>query len=156
MRTPRLTTLALGCFVLVGLALGASSAARQDHPTPADAPKSAPELGEAMKRIEGAMKTLRRSVRDAEQRPASLEALDELQGAVVDAKRRVPPMALPLEAAQKEELVLAYRRAMGELLEQSLVLERAVLDGDVERARAEWTKLQDMEDSGHERFAPAD
>lgn len=154
-RRLRLTVLALPVALTVALLFGSGLSEAQDAPKPAPAAEEHP-LEAAMSRIEGAMKSLRRSVRDVEQRSASLTELDALQHAAIDAKSLVPPMAKKLEGAAREELLLAYRRTLTVVLQRALELEQAVIDGDVERSKTAWEALSALEDEGHEKFAPVD
>lgn len=126
-------------------------------PRPAGAQSDAPQesaLAKAMKRMESSMRTLRRAVRDTEQRPSALQELEALQLAVLDARRLVPPLAETLPEGERGALLGAYRRALTVFLQRALELELAVLDGDVERAQKLWAELGELEDQGHERFAP--
>ncbi len=128
-------------------------------PRPAGAQSDAPAeeaLAQAMKRMESSMRVLRRSVRDAAQRPSALTELEALQLAVLDARRLAPPMAKSVPEAERDALLRAYRRALTVFLQRALELELAVLDGDVERAQKLWSELGELEEQGHERFAPGE
>ena len=55
-------------------------------------------------------------------------------------------------AADRAKFLLDYRKEMVRLLERSLRLETALLDGQQEAAQAALEELRGMEDPAHERF----
>lgn len=131
--------------------------------TPASTPHSAlraqeggeaeeTELARRMEVVEEGMKFLRRGLRDPEARDECLARIVSMEEAALACKGLVPAMAAQVPEAEREAFVRAYRRDMAELLIGILRLEQAVLDGDVEAARARWRELSDLEDAGHERF----
>jgi hypothetical protein len=112
------------------------------------------ELARHMERIEDAMKPLRRALRSVEGAPEALAALLEIQRATLECKTLEPKAAAVLPEAERHEMVRAYRRALVDFQMRQLELEAAVLDGEVEAARAAFERLHALEDSQHERFAP--
>jgi len=129
------------------LALGALFGRQDAAPAAEEEP-----LVAQMKLIEEGMKALRRSVRAPERRAESLEWAVKLQAAAQACKVLPLPMAKELEGVEREALETAYRKEMIGFVAELLELELALLDGDVERARASHGRLSEMEDTGHERF----
>ena len=147
MPIPRGLTLLLSLFVPVAL-LGAPSSAAP----PQEEEHEESELHESMEVVEDAMKLLRRTVREADQSARSLELLSEIQSATIRCKSLRPPMVESIPEGERAAFVTSFRRTFLDLLEAQLELERAILDGDVERARTAYKLVHDFEDSGHERF----
>jgi hypothetical protein len=111
-------------------------------------------LEERMHAIEEELRALRRLVRDPAHSPQALAALARVQAAAVAAKSETPRHAAQIPEAERAKFAADYRREMVLFLERSLGLERALLDGDSEAARAAYDALDAMEDAAHERFAP--
>jgi soluble cytochrome b562 len=111
------------------------------------------ELEERMEEIESAVKRLRRSLRDDANRADSLALVVEMQRATLASKGLAPKRAATLEGEARARFEREYRRTMVDLLSAQLELEAALLDGDLEAAKAAFTRVRDFEDSGHERFS---
>lgn len=120
--------------------------------SPQDEEEEHSELEEHMELIEGAVKSLRRSLRDPEKREQSLELISQLQAATVTSKALIPRMVESLPEAERAAFLTGYREMMVDFLDHQLDLERALLAGDVEAAKAAFKPVHDMEDEGHERF----
>jgi len=116
------------------------------------APTDETELGSAMETMEDALRSLRKSLRSAEQNPASLATLVELQAAVHAAKVETPAMAGKMPAEQRPAFVRDYRKEMVGMARMLLDLELLVLEGKQEEAGDLLKKIRRLEDSGHERF----
>ena len=110
------------------------------------------ELEEHMERIEGAVKSLRRSLRDPANLEQSLALVTDIQAATIAAKGLTPHMAESVPEAERAAFVGAYRGMMLDFLDHQIVLERALLAGDEEAVTAAFKEVRDMEDTGHERF----
>jgi soluble cytochrome b562 len=117
----------------------------------ANTPDEGP-LAEAMEEMDAHMRTLRKTLKDPARGADSLAAIVGLQGAVNAAKVEVPPMARGLEGEAREAFVRDYRKAMIDLGEDLLALERHVVDGDLEKAMEAYKAVRKHEDPGHERF----
>jgi hypothetical protein len=109
-------------------------------------------LEDHMETIEGAVKVLRRSLRDPANRADSLELVAEIQAATVVCKSLVPPMAETVPEAERAAFVTEYRLMLVDFLGHQLALERALLADDAEAVQAAFKLVRDMEDTGHERF----
>lgn len=109
-------------------------------------------LAAEMEKIEHAEHFLRRSIGDAAQDAESLKRIAEAQQAILVAKLLPPKMAASLPAAEQAKFVAAYRSTMGQLLIEFTALERALLDGDREAAKAAYKRLHGMEEDGHAEF----
>jgi soluble cytochrome b562 len=109
-------------------------------------------LMKEMEKLDAAMEFLKRSVIDAAQDAKSLEQITLAQQACVAAKSLIPKMAPHVAEAERAKFVVSYRKGMATLLIELANLETAVLDGDRDRARATWKKLDGMKDDGHNEF----
>ncbi len=111
-------------------------------------------LEKCMKELKGAMRRMRRSIGDAEQKNENLAQILVIQKAFVEAKGLVPGVAAKSE--KKDEMILKYRSMMLDGLEHSIKLERAVLAGKADEAKAAVRALQELQDSGHAIFKVED
>ena len=124
-----------------------AEAARQDDATEEDSP-----LLKDMEVIQDQLKFLRRNLKKPEENPASLAALQEMQRAAVACKGMSFPMADKAEGEAKAELLKAYKLETIGLIESMLQMERALLEGDNDKARELYKTVKAFEDSGHEKF----
>ena len=122
-------------------------AARQDEATEDDTP-----LLKDMEVIQDQLKFLRRNLKKPEENPASLAALQEMQRAAVACKGMSFPMADRAEGEAKAELIKGYKLETIGLIESMLQMERALLEGDNDKARELYKTVKAFEDSGHEKF----
>jgi len=149
MRSLALVLLAFPTFPLLspllapGIAASAPSLVREEDDTP---------LMKEMEKLDAAMELLKRSVLDPAQDAKSLEQLAIAQQACVASKSMVPKMAEKTPVAERAGFVTSYRKGMVAVLVELANLEAAVLDGDRERARSLWKKLDGMKDEGHNTF----
>ena len=134
--------------VVVSLAFAGRVRAAQDKP--AHAPDSV--LESHMHGIEDAIHDLRRSLKDPAKSADSLASIAKLQADAVVAKSELPRMLPHVPEAERPAFVVAYRREMVRLLEASLKLESAVLDGKPEPIKEAFEALRAMEDPAHDRF----
>jgi len=118
---------------------------KEDH-----APDSV--LESHMHGIEDALHALRRSLKDPAKSADSLASIAKLQTDAVVAKSELPRMLPHVPEAERAAFVVEYRREMVRLLEASLKLESAVLDGKPEPIQAAFEALRSMEDPAHDRF----
>lgn len=110
------------------------------------------ELDKRMLTIKAQVRTLRRSLRDAENNAASLEALHALQVAALEAKTMAPRRAAGVPEAERPAFLQAYRQEMVRFTIAALETEAALLAGEQERAGELFSALRDLEDPAHERF----
>lgn len=145
-------------LILGGVELALGAPTRGAVPTstpPQDAETHEDEetpLTTDMKILQSGLRGLRRSVRDPEKLEETLVALQEVQGAALRSKALVPTMAASVPEGERGAFIQAYRTEMIVLLEQLLAVEKAVIEGDVDGARALFKEVQALEDPGHERF----
>jgi soluble cytochrome b562 len=124
-----------------------AEAARQDGDTEEDSP-----LLKDMEVIQDQLKFLRRNLKKPEENPASLAALQEMQRAAVACKGMSFPMADRAEGEAKAELIKGYKLETIGLIESMLQMERALLEGDNDKARELYKTVKAFEDSGHEKY----
>lgn len=146
--------------VLASLIAGslAWSAARPPQDASADAPGAAAvEPGDTplmalMEKIEHAEHFLRKSIADPGQDAASLEQIDAAQRAILAAKLLPPKMTPNVPEPERPRFLADYRKMMAALLIEFCHLERALLDGDRDAAKAAYKRLHLMEEEGHNSF----
>lgn len=110
------------------------------------------ELARQMEIVKDGLRSLRRSVRDPAKKADSLAAVIACERAIVAAKSEVPSMAARVPEAEREAFVTAFRLEMLGLLENFLVLEKALLEGRNDELRDLYKVLKGLEDPAHERF----
>lgn len=123
---------------------------------------SAPTKSPAEETIEQAMNTMKKNARSLKallqekEKDKAAEALPlvvEMQNAILSAKGATPDLVNEIQDAKKKaEEMVAYRRAMIEMLGEALKLEDALLEGKMEKAREHFEKLGKMQKPGHDRF----
>lgn len=110
-------------------------------------------LAAAMTEISDALRGLRRSVRDPEKNPESLEAIILCQRRSIDCKVLAPAMAARMPEADRAEFVRDYRLEMIRFDRALLDFEQAILEGkDSDTLNELYKGLKGMEDPAHERF----
>lgn len=122
------------------------------RPAAADDEKSNPELHDEMEKLQQAMRTLRRSLRDKEQMPAALTATVEAQLAAHRCKALTPIKIDELAEDKKSRAKVEYRLQMIEVCRQLLELEAKLVAGDLAGAGEVYKKLKPLERSGHDKF----
>jgi hypothetical protein len=105
-----------------------------------------------MHEVEDAVHALRRSLKDPAKAADSLAHIATLQAAAVAAKSESPRMLPHVPEGDRPKFLVEYRREMVRLLQASLALENAVLDGKQDAIDAAYQALRSMEDPAHERF----
>jgi len=145
MRTP----LALRVVLVSLLASAAVAFARlpQEEPAATDTPMMV-----EMEKIEQAANFLRRSIADPAQDAESLQQIAVAQQAILVSKLLPPKMAANVPEAERPKFLAEYRKTMAQLLIEFATLERAVIDGDREAAKAAYKRLHSMEEDGHAEF----
>ena len=146
LRSISLFSFALAALFLV-LPSAPAGAARQDEATEDDSP-----LLKDMEVIQDQLKFLRRNLKKPEENPASLAALQEMQRAAVACKGMSFPMADKAEGEAKAELIKGYKLETIDMIESMLQMERALLEGDNDKARELYKTIKAFEESGHEKY----
>ena len=146
LRSISLFALALAALTLT-LPSAPAEAARQDGAAEEDSP-----LLKDMEVIQDQLKFLRRNLKKPEEHPASLAALQEMQRAAVACKGMSFPMADRAEGEAKAELIKGYKLETIGMIESMLQMERALLEGDNDKARELYKTVKAFEDSGHEKY----
>lgn len=142
-------------FLLCGLLLAALSApVLSGQPQePAAQEEEGTKIEEHMKTIKGGMRQLRRGLRDAENLPAALPIILEMQQAAQMSKTELPKMAADIaDEKERAAFVTAYRQGMIATQKMMLDLENAVLEGNLEKCTELYNALKDAQDKGHDRF----
>ncbi|MBM3989816.1 MAG: hypothetical protein FJ298_02290 [Planctomycetes bacterium] len=116
-----------------------------------DDPQKCP-LEQSMEAMADSIRALRRSLRDPSKQADSLAGLAKLEADIVAAKSQTPRRAAKLSEAERPRFVADYRSEMIRMLEQALVVEKAVLGGQQEAALAAFEELRGLEDPAHARF----
>jgi hypothetical protein len=109
-------------------------------------------LMKEMEKLDAAMQLLKRSVREPAQDEKSLEQVAIAEQVCLAAKALVPKMAAHVADAERTKFVAKYRREMAQLLVHFAQLETALLDGDHDQAKKLWSKLDELEQQGHDSF----
>lgn len=142
-------------LLLCGLLLAALSAPVFSGPAqePAAQEEEHTVIEDQMKSIKGGMRQLRRGLRDAENLPAALPIILEMQQAAQVSKTEIPKMAAGIDdEKERAAFVSAYRQGMIATQKMMLDLEAAVLEGNLEKCTELYNALKDSQDKGHDRF----
>ena len=149
-------TLFLSLFLLGGLALASSplttASASQDRQRGGGEHEEEGPLHEGMSRMNRAMRTLRKSLRDESRNAESLEVIVEAQRAASLTKTETPALTAKQPEAERAAFLVAYRQEIIRVERALLDLEEAVLAGDNEKAQELLKAAKAMEGPGHERF----
>lgn len=105
-----------------------------------------------MEVIEDGLRALRADLSDATKLTARLGLVLEMQNAAKAAKVLLPPIAEQQPESERAAFAVAYRKEMIAVEEELLRLERAILDSNLEAAKASYKALKQMEEDGHARF----
>lgn len=115
------------------------------------------ELGQHMKVINKSMKKLRAMLKDDKKAAAAVSVVLEAQEHALAAKALDPLKAEGLEDAQaKQSFVVSYRKSMHDFINQMFVLEVALMEGDMELARATHKALMKTKNPSHKRYKSND
>ncbi len=149
-------TLAIGLARVSAAAYGNSPAQDPEaqDPEAQDPEEHEPEteLARHMEIVEEGLRNLRRSVRDPEKNADSLVTVIACERAIMACKGEVPSMAAKVPEAERDAFVTAFRVGMVEMLENFLVLEKAILEERNDELRDIYKTLKGLEDPAHERF----
>ncbi len=111
------------------------------------------ELAKQMEVMQENLKKLRKTVKNAADDAASLEALNNAQAAAVASKALVPAKAAQVPEADRAKFVAGYRKEMIALMEHLGKIEVALLDNDNAKAEELYKGLKGIEDAGHEKYS---
>lgn len=150
--------LALMLILPFAAARARAAIAPQDGAQPAAEAQAEAEgpLQIAMEAIEENLGRLRRALREDADVPEALAAVAAMQEATLRAKLLEPPMAAKIPEAERPAFLRDFRKLLIRLATTQLALETALLDGDLESARALFKEVRAFEDQGHERFTEDD
>ncbi len=108
-------------------------------------------LEEAMSQIQSGGRSVRRALRKKDV-PAALVAIGKAQAGVVAAKGLIPVVAESAQGEERAALLHDYRSRMIAVLEQWVLMEKALLAGKIDVANAVSKKLSELKKSGHEKY----
>lgn len=140
----------VGAVVATSLLLAPRWAAAKDH---GQASKNDDRsLHDIMEDLGDEFRTLRRSVKDADKADQAWEALENIQLLTVAAKSKHPHQVEKLASEERDKVVRAYRLEMITLIEKSLQVERAILEGRTADAEAGVKEMLAIQKDGHREF----
>jgi hypothetical protein len=136
---------------------GAGAGAGGDRPGAG----GAPSVGGAMRQVGRAMRGLKESAFDASSRKSDLDLVQQAQMGLVGSKSGAAALRMSESARvrfgeDRASFETAFRAQMLDAIAQSIELERALLAGNGDTARAAFAKMNAAQESGHELFQPAD
>jgi soluble cytochrome b562 len=108
-----------------------------------------------MKGMKSAGKSFRRALRKSDAIEA-LKYVQKAQESTLSAKKYIPAVVETLEGEEKAEMLKWYRMGIISTLEQWCLIEKALLEGDVETAGTLAKKISDLKKRGHETFRKDD
>ncbi|MDH3584062.1 MAG: hypothetical protein OER86_07595 [Phycisphaerae bacterium] len=111
-----------------------------------------PPIVQYMDVVNSTYKKLRKQARRLSFDGESLGWVQELQLNALKAMHEEPLMMAKMPAAEKPKFVIAYRKAMVEMMQQALDLEIALLEGRKEDAAKLVDALAKGKTEGHEKF----
>lgn len=135
-----------------GVSVGLETVSRVQSDEPAAADEAIEEAMEAMK---SAGRSIRRSLRKKDVTTA-LTVVNRAQLTVIEAKKLVPSAASKLEGEAKVALARDYRQRLIAVLEQWILVEKALLQGNAEEASKLMKTISDLKKSGHKKFEVGD
>lgn len=95
--------------------------------------------------------------RDASQNEATLKALDELEGLILQAKRLEPTNMGEIPSDARLDHTRDYRSTMARLLSEVALAEADLWHGENDAAAQRLAgSVRDLRDGGHEKFQPED
>lgn len=112
------------------------------------------ELGDAMERMNGSFRKLRRQVADPAQNEASLALVAKLAKATEEAAKFLPAKIAKLPAEAQAAAKDSYAEKMKKLSATIVELEAALKAGKNEDAVKILEAIHDQEEAGHREFRP--
>ncbi|MGE4618443.1 MAG: hypothetical protein AAEJ04_01390 [Planctomycetota bacterium] len=107
-------------------------------------------IEDAMKKLKSASRSVRRALRSKDV-VGALAWVGKAQLALVESKMFVPDAASELTGKAKTALEQDYRLRVIAVLEQWIVIEKALLQGDTEAASVAMKKVSELKKSGHQK-----
>ncbi|MBC7773211.1 MAG: hypothetical protein H7210_11995 [Pyrinomonadaceae bacterium] len=120
--------------------------------------KPGESIGDAMSRMDRAIKQLQRQVGDTKKKDDTLRIVSEVQRNCLAAKAiPVPPEMLEKikDEAEKTKVASSYRKRMVSLMRKLLDLEMFVLEGKTDAANAKVLDIMKFSEESHEEFGEA-
>jgi hypothetical protein len=114
------------------------------------------DLHSEMEAMNKAIRTLNKTITDANKKDANLAAVNDLEFHTIACKGIIPKGAATQPADVKDKYLAEYRKQMGEVLKTELELEQQVMAGDSAKAQETVKQLRQMEKDGHKIFQPPD
>jgi hypothetical protein len=108
-------------------------------------------LEPVMKRMNQALKTLKKAVKDPAQQAVAEKAVQDLEASALAAKGMVPP-GLSKSGAERDAAIASYRAMMMNVLRQAIDLEEAIQDKKADDAAKIIASIEDLEKQGHKEF----
>ena len=118
-------------------------------------------VGGAMRQVGRAVRGLKESAFDAASRKSDLDLVQQAQMGLVGSKSNAAALRMSDSARgrfgeDRASFETAFRAQMLDAIAQSIELERALLAGNGDAARAAFAKMNTAQEAGHELFQPAD
>jgi hypothetical protein len=137
---------------------GAGAGPAGDRPGAGGPP---PSVGGAMRQVGRAMRGLKESAFDAASRKSDLDLVQQAQMGLVGSKSATAALRMSESARtrfgeDRASFETAFRAQMLDAIAQSVELERALLAGNGDAARAALAKMSAAQEAGHDLFQPAD
>jgi soluble cytochrome b562 len=112
------------------------------------------ELHEHMEAMDGAMKKLRRSLKDAAQKDESLKQIEAFVKAAKACRDMTPSEAAKKPEADRAKYVEEYKKQMDAVIAEMGKMETAVKAGNAEEAQKIHAGLKKLEEKGHDAYMP--
>ncbi|HSR49249.1 MAG TPA: cytochrome b562 [Acidobacteriota bacterium] len=111
-----------------------------------------PEIVQHMKSMNGILRQLRRLSRDAANKTAVLDMIEEFRGHALAAQKEAPLKTPDLPETEREAFVKEYRQTIEKMLSTLDQFKAAVEDEDVEQSQQILRRLFDWKKQGHDQF----
>lgn len=111
------------------------------------------DIGKHMSAVNRAMRKVKRYLADEANNAKSLENVVIAQREFLAVKVLVPDKVEKLDAREKTKQTAVFRKMCIQVVEHMLALERALIDGDMDAAKAAYRKVMSLEEKGHALFS---
>lgn len=138
---------ALGFALVLGLSLAPINSYAEDK-------EEGSPLHDKMEEMQDHYRALGRGLRrpSADDLPAYLSAVEQLQALTVETKTMTPPMVETLPEGERAAFLLAYKKKQLDTLRTLIEMEEALLNSDLEKAAELYDQLKKHKSEGHESF----
>jgi hypothetical protein len=119
-----------------------------------DAPPAGPSLSDDMRGMAQAFGKIRAQYKDPTQNDSTLAYLTAFETHVVAAKSQIPPTIAAMPDADRQKATDDYRLKLRNVVRAALDLEDQLAAGDMDKAAADVTTMQDIEKAGHAAYRP--